>query len=106
MRRKDKEIVSRAECDAVLNEAQVAHVAMVDGEKPYVVAMNFSYDGRALYLHCAKEGRKLEILARNPNVCIGAETGVRFVAGRSGLQKHDALPERNRHRRGDSRRGP
>jgi nitroimidazol reductase NimA-like FMN-containing flavoprotein (pyridoxamine 5'-phosphate oxidase superfamily) len=81
MRRRDKEIVSRAECDAVLNEAQVAHVAMVDGEKPYVVAMNFAYDGKALYLHCAKEGRKLEILARNPNVSIGAETGVLFVAG-------------------------
>jgi nitroimidazol reductase NimA-like FMN-containing flavoprotein (pyridoxamine 5'-phosphate oxidase superfamily) len=81
MRRTDKEMLSRAECDAVLNEAQVCHVAMVDADKPYVVAMNFAYDGKALYLHCATEGRKLEILARNPNVSIGVETGVRFVPG-------------------------
>ena len=81
MGRKDKEIFSRAECDAVLNEAEVAHVAMVDGEKPYVVAMNFAYDGSALYFHCAPEGRKLEILARNPNVCIGVEFGARFLPG-------------------------
>jgi nitroimidazol reductase NimA-like FMN-containing flavoprotein (pyridoxamine 5'-phosphate oxidase superfamily) len=36
---------------------------------PYVVPMNFGLGENCLYLHCAAEGRKLDILRRNNRVC-------------------------------------
>ena len=41
-------------------------------ERPYVVALNFGFDrledSLILYLHSASEGRKMDILKKNPNV--------------------------------------
>jgi nitroimidazol reductase NimA-like FMN-containing flavoprotein (pyridoxamine 5'-phosphate oxidase superfamily) len=37
--------------------------------QPYVVPLNFGYDGRYLYFHSAKEGRKIDIIRRNNCVC-------------------------------------
>ena len=47
---------------------------MYDGEMPYVVPLSFGYDGKNIYLHGAKEGRKIDILKRNPKVCFEFET--------------------------------
>jgi uncharacterized protein len=67
--------------EAVLAEAMVLHLGMCDGDRPYVVPMNFAYAGGAIYMHCAAEGRKIDVLRRNPNVFFTAETGVEVVAG-------------------------
>ena len=69
MRRGEKAILERAEIDAVLRHSQVCRLGFTDGLEPYIVPLNFGYDGRALYFHCAREGRKLELLRRNPRVC-------------------------------------
>ena len=37
---------------------------------PYCVPLSLVRIGRALYFHCAKEGKKLELLRRNNRVCI------------------------------------
>ena len=34
-----------------------------------MVPLCFGYDGQALYFHCAREGRKLDILRKNNRVC-------------------------------------
>ena len=81
MRRKELEITDRAAIDDILARAQVCRVAMADGGQPYVVPLNFGYDGRALYLHCAKEGRKLEILRKNPLVCFEVDIDHKLVIG-------------------------
>ena len=47
---------------------------MYDGEMPYIVPLSFGYDGKNIYLHCAKDGRKIDILKRNPNLCFEFET--------------------------------
>jgi hypothetical protein len=46
-----------------------------DGQ-PYAVPMNFGRDGRTVYFHCAREGRKLEVIRANPRavLCV-AESG-------------------------------
>lgn len=37
---------------------------------PYGVPLNYAYDGKKIYFHCAPEvGRKLENIADNSNVC-------------------------------------
>ena len=69
MRRHEREITDRVELEAVLGKAAVVQLAMADGGRPYVVPLNFGFADGILYLHCAKEGRKIDILRRNPQVC-------------------------------------
>ena len=42
---------------------------MTDGDQPYVVPLSFGFGDRALYFHSTSQGRKVEILKRNPRVC-------------------------------------
>lgn len=73
MRRKDREITDIAEIKNIIDGCKVCHLAMSDGDTPYVVPMNFGYElekeSLTLYFHCAFEGRKLDILKKNPCVC-------------------------------------
>jgi hypothetical protein len=43
MRRQERAITDKAELDAVVAQATVVTVAMVDNGRPYVVPMNFGY---------------------------------------------------------------
>lgn len=81
MRRKDKEITDRATIDAILREAAICHVAMICENRPYVVPMNFGYDGRAIYLHSAASGTKIDALRANPQVCVQAGCGMELIRG-------------------------
>jgi nitroimidazol reductase NimA-like FMN-containing flavoprotein (pyridoxamine 5'-phosphate oxidase superfamily) len=83
MRRKDREITDRAELLRILAEARVCRLAMVDGDRPYVVPLTFALDGADLVLHSARAGRKLDILRRNPAVCFEVEEGVAINVGPS-----------------------
>jgi len=79
MRRKDKEITDRKAIDAILDEAEVIRVAMSNDDIPYIVCVNFGYDGKALYFHSANEGRKLDMIRKNSSVCFEAEIGAQVV---------------------------
>ena len=81
MRRKEKEIVDRAELEAVIADAQVCRMAMCDGDHPYVVPLSFGYAGGTFYFHGAAEGRKLDVLKKNPHVCLELEAGVSLKTG-------------------------
>ena len=85
MRRKDRQITEIEAIRAILDKAKVLHLAMIDGARPYVVPMNYGYalaDGRlTLYLHSAKEGRKLDVLQNNDRVAFVLETNVSQVSG-------------------------
>ena len=79
MRRRDREIEGRKEIDDVLHGAEVLHLGFaVDGD-PYVVPISFGYDGTGLYIHTAKEGRKIDCSGANPRVCFQVERDVRLV---------------------------
>jgi nitroimidazol reductase NimA-like FMN-containing flavoprotein (pyridoxamine 5'-phosphate oxidase superfamily) len=79
VRRKEKEITSKDDVEALIQECFACHVAMSDEGEPYVVAMNFGYVDGAFYLHCAREGRKVDMLRRNPRVCVQMHTGDEIV---------------------------
>lgn len=68
MRRSDKEITDRAEIEDILNRAVVCHLGLCDNGIPYVVPVNYGYADGCLYIHSAKEGRKIDILRNNSNV--------------------------------------
>ncbi|HNV95506.1 MAG TPA: pyridoxamine 5'-phosphate oxidase family protein [Bacteroidales bacterium] len=75
-----KEITRHDELLEVIRKSKVCHVGFVDGDKPYVLAFNFGFDENKIYLHCAKEGHKLNILAKNNNVCVYFDTDHEFFA--------------------------
>ena len=81
MRRAEREIVDPAVIDEIMQRATVCHIALCDGTEPYVVPMSFGYADRALYLHCAREGRKLDLLQRNPQVCFAAHVDESLIRG-------------------------
>lgn len=78
--RREREVTDLEEIIGILNRAKIVHVGMIDGNRPYVVPMNYGYtleNGKlTLYLHGAKEGRKLDILRENPNVFIEIDTDI------------------------------
>jgi nitroimidazol reductase NimA-like FMN-containing flavoprotein (pyridoxamine 5'-phosphate oxidase superfamily) len=76
MRRDEKEITDPAELRGILDRARVCRLAMSDGGLPYLVPLTFAMDGDDLVLHSAAEGRKLDVLRRNPAVCFEVEEGV------------------------------
>ncbi len=85
MRRKDKEITEPAAIRDILQRAEACHIAMIDGDEPYVVPVNFAAGDGCLYFHSAPEGRKAEVLRRNPRVCFEAFTdaGLKAESGKT-----------------------
>lgn len=85
MTRRERRVTDETQIRHILDSAAVLHLAMVDGERPYVVPMNYGYlleDGKlTLYLHGARRGRKLDILRRNDRVFFEMECDVRPFAG-------------------------
>ncbi len=73
MRRKDREVLGAEEIVKIIGRCKVCHLGMTDGSEPYVVPMNFGFELRGetlrLVFHCAKKGRKLDILKKNSRVC-------------------------------------
>ncbi|MDI6711887.1 MAG: pyridoxamine 5'-phosphate oxidase family protein [Anaerosomatales bacterium] len=74
MRREDHRMPGE-EADALLRRAQVLRLAMADEDGPYVVPLNFGYDGERIYVHGAREGRRLDAIARDPRVCFEVDEG-------------------------------
>ena len=78
MRRKDREVTDLAQIRAILARARVLHLGLYDGEYPYVVPMHYGFtleDGALrFYVHCAREGRKLELLRRDGRVFVEVDT--------------------------------
>jgi nitroimidazol reductase NimA-like FMN-containing flavoprotein (pyridoxamine 5'-phosphate oxidase superfamily) len=70
MRRTDKGITDPAKLRRVLSQAKYITLAMCQGDKPYLVTLNHAYDGErdCIYIHSAPEGKKLDILRKNPNI--------------------------------------
>lgn len=68
MRRKEREVSDREEISRMLALGRVMTLALCDGSTPYAVPVNFGHAEGRLYFHCAPEGRKLDLIARNPVV--------------------------------------
>lgn len=69
MRRTEKEISDRIEQYEILSKGQIIRVAMALNNEPYVVPMSYGFKDGELFMHSALEGKKIEMLRKNPNVC-------------------------------------
>ena len=79
MRRKEKEISLRSELDGIISKCQVCHLGLALDNAPYVVPVNFGYDGEQIYFHTALKGKKTDILALNDRICFQMECGTALV---------------------------
>ncbi|MHC4753664.1 MAG: pyridoxamine 5'-phosphate oxidase family protein [Planctomycetota bacterium] len=69
MRRTDKQIKDIAAIEGILGRARVYRLGLCVDDLPYVVPLCFGYKDNALYFHCTGQGKKLDILRKNNNVC-------------------------------------
>lgn len=85
MRRNDRELDFSATLD-LLDRCRVIRLAMIDGQEPYIVPLNYGYTYKAgqitLFCHSAKVGRKLDVMRANP--LVGFEMDTDYL-----LQEHE-----------------
>lgn len=85
VRRSDREVTDMNVITDILDNSKIVHIAMIDGDEPYMVTMNYGYAMEAgkltLYVHSAKAGRKLDVLKVNPKVFVEMECSMRIVEG-------------------------
>lgn len=69
VRRQDR-LLDEDRARELLATAEYGVLSMADeGGEPYGIPVNFVWDGAgSVYVHCAPEGRKLRLLAKNPKV--------------------------------------
>lgn len=77
MRRKDREITDLSDILSILRKCEIGRIAFAANSIPYIVPMNFGFEENngqvSFYFHCAKQGKKLDMLAENNNVCFEAD---------------------------------
>lgn len=77
MRKADREIKDFEEIKELLDECQTIRLAMHDEPYPYIVPLSYGWEERNrqifIYFHCAKEGKKLDLITKNGNVCFEAD---------------------------------
>lgn len=79
MRRSDKEITDLETIHAIVRGCEVCRLGLaLDGE-PYVVPVSFGFNGESVFFHTARSGKKIDMMAANPRVCVQFERNVKLV---------------------------
>jgi len=81
MRRNQKEILDQDTIEQLIKNATILRLGLTDGMTPYVVPLNYGYKDNTFYIHCALEGRKLDLIEKNPTVCFEIEGKQELVTG-------------------------
>lgn len=79
MRRKELEIVDKLALESILHQAQVCRIGLSHNNVPYVVPVCFGYRDNCLYIHSARNGKKIDIIRENNTVCFEAEINVELL---------------------------
>lgn len=85
MRRKDREIKDINKINEIINNCKVLRLGVMSEEGVYIVPVNFGYeitDGEFYFFaHGAKEGKKIDCIIQNPDVCVEMDCGHRLSEG-------------------------
>lgn len=83
MRRKEREVTAFSEKLDIMRRCEVCRVAFQDGEYPYILPLNFGIgcEGEqvTLYFHSALQGKKMELIRKNPKAAFEMETSCQLV---------------------------
>ena len=80
-RKPDRRIDDPAALEAILRRGQVLHLAMCQGDQPYLLPLNYGYRPGRIYLHTGRQGLKLDYLRANPRVCFAVSVDVEIIPG-------------------------
>ena len=68
---KNRLLTDKKEIIDIIRRSLWCHVAMVDPEEnPYLLPFNFGFRDDVIYMHGSQKGKKIDILKKNPVVCI------------------------------------
>ena len=81
MRKSRQEITDRHILEEILSSQLVCRLAMVDGGRPYIIPVNYGYREGSIYIHSAPEGKKIELLRQNPEICFEVEDKIEITRG-------------------------
>lgn len=81
MRKSRQEIREQSILDEILSSQLICRLAMVDGGRPYIIPVNYGYRDGCLYIHSAPEGKKIDLLRTNPEVCFEVEDKMEITKG-------------------------
>jgi nitroimidazol reductase NimA-like FMN-containing flavoprotein (pyridoxamine 5'-phosphate oxidase superfamily) len=73
MRKANQEIKDKSVLEEILKHSKICRLGMIDNGLPYVLPFNFGYHKNCIYIHSAPEGKKIDILKKNPLVCFEVE---------------------------------
>ncbi len=79
MRREDKQIINRSEIDKIIKKSDVCRLAFAKDNIPYIVPVSFGYDGKSIFIHTAKTGKKIEFIQENNMVCFEFATDIKTI---------------------------
>lgn len=89
MRKAQREIKDINAILSVLDACQTIRLGLADEKFPYVVPLSFGWeqkDGKIfVYFHCAKEGKKVNLIAKNNAVCLEADSLGGYVKTEKGV---------------------
>ena len=72
MTKRERQVTDPVEIRRILDTGKVLHLGLAVNDEPYVVPMNYGYtmedDKLVLYLHCAHQGKKLDMIRANSRV--------------------------------------
>jgi hypothetical protein len=80
MRKQEKEIRDTTIIHDILRKAPVCRLGLSRNNRPYVVPMNYCFDGGSFYFHSASVGEKIEHLKENNAVCIEVDIPGQIVS--------------------------
>jgi len=79
MRRDDKQITNRLEIDEIIKKSDVCRLAFAKDNIPYITPVSFGYDGKSIFVHTAKTGKKIEFIKENNLVCFEFDADVKTI---------------------------
>jgi uncharacterized protein len=79
VKKSELEIKNKEQIEQIMADAQVCRLGMCIDNSPYIVPVNFGYDGAHIYFHTALEGMKIDYFTRNKRVCFEVEQDVKIV---------------------------
>ena len=90
MRRKDREVVDNEKIREFISKSHCCRIGFYDDGEVYIVPLNFGYieneDKRTFYFHGAKEGRKIDLISKEPSVGFELDTNYKLHEGETACQ--------------------
>jgi nitroimidazol reductase NimA-like FMN-containing flavoprotein (pyridoxamine 5'-phosphate oxidase superfamily) len=80
MRKINQEITDQKIIENILSTSTICRIGMIDELKPYIIPLNYGYENGVIYIHSAPEGKKIELLKKNNQVCFEIEGTTKTIS--------------------------